>query len=145
MSHRLLKVFSTTPEQQVRAGALLLDHGREGLAEEHFAAALAASTDGKIPLSIADVCSEREHYDQADRYARLALERDGESAAAHAIMAESLLMRDELAEAERHIKMALSQAKRDADPGLLDELREMAQGLKWAKTLRLFDPTRSSR
>ncbi len=113
---------------QERAGMLYLEHGHQEKAKLHFSAAIEDSADSRIPFSIGQAYVRAKDPEEAERYARLALERDPGSGDNHVLLAMALLMQGKNKPGNKQLEIAGSIARETGNEELtvlLEDLRAM--------------------
>jgi len=126
-SERFVKLHGSNSRLMLETGTLLLDHDKVKPARLHFQAAVQANVDSGIADSIALSYLEAGCFDEAERYARLALERNPRDADAVGVLAEALFEQGRHEEAMKCVQTGRSIANETEDENLLAMLQDLAE------------------
>ena len=126
-SERFVKLHGNNSQLMLETGRSLLEHDKDKPARAHFQAALQASPNSGTAGSIAYSYLDAGCFDEAESYARLALERDPRNGDALGVLAETLFEQGRYEEAMACVDAGRSVAKETGNKDLLEELKFLAE------------------
>ena len=126
-SERFVKLHGNNSKLMLETGSSLLAHDKERLAQAHFQAAIQASPSSGTAGSIALSYLEAGCFDEAESYARFALERDPRNGDALGALAEALFEQGRTEEAMARVDAGRSLAQETGNEDLLEELKRLVE------------------